>query len=80
MPTTEKRLTKLEVELEQLNSKIDTVLEVVIPTHQDVQVMKEDINQIKLNLENHEIDIDLLKFAIKQHSKDIKVLQKYLPS
>lgn len=80
MPTTEKRLTRLEVEFEQFNTKLDAILEVVVPTHKDAQETKQRLVRVEEKLDNHEIDIDLLKFAIKQHSKVIKVLQEYLPA
>lgn len=65
-----------EILNEDLDSKLDVILEYV----KDIPEMKGDIKQMKQQLDRHEVDIDLLKLGIKQHNKDIKELQKYLPA
>lgn len=65
-----------DVIAEELRGDIKAILEYV----KDIPEMKGDIKQMKLQLERHEVDIDLLKLGIKQHSKEIGELQKFLPA
>lgn len=65
-----------DVITEELRGDIKAILEYV----KDIPEMKDDIKQMKLQLDRHEVDIDLLKLGIEHHSKEIKELQKYLPA
>lgn len=65
-----------DVIAEEFRGDIKAILEYV----KDIPEMKGDIKQMKLQLERHEVDVDLLKLGIKQHTKEIKELQKYLPA
>lgn len=61
--------------LHEIKPDIQAILEYV----KDIPEMKSDIKQMKSTLNNHEVDIDLLKIGIELHSKEIKKLQAHLP-
>lgn len=76
MQTVDKRLTSLEVKFEHFEDKLDAILEVVIPTHKDLQDVKSRLSGLEKKLDNVEIRTEILEEAVTSHTAAINLHTK----
>jgi|GEM_PF-3104328 peptidoglycan hydrolase CwlO-like protein len=58
--------------VEDINSKFDLLVEIVVPMQKDVAVLKEDMKILKKDMREVKADIKTLQTALTATNKDIR--------
>jgi hypothetical protein len=58
--------------LEDVNSKLDAIIEVVVPMHKDVIILKEDVAVLKEDVAELKSDMKIVKHAIRETNLELR--------